>query len=76
MKWHRESGMYYTERRGKIVAWVQLIPTDTGHEYRPYSPNPDRVENGPQWIQRAPCQTLADAKRAATSPVSPPSLPS
>lgn len=70
LKWHRESNMYYTQRRGKIVAWVELIALDNGHEYRPHSPKPARKENGTQWVQREPCQTLAEAKRAALSPVS------
>lgn len=77
MKWHHEHCLWYTlNRRREIVFWVELVPTATGHEYRPYSPNPDRKENGPQWVQREPCQTLAEAKKAATCPVSPSSLPS
>ena len=71
MKWHREAFLWYTlNRRREIVYWVELVPTDKGHEYRPYSPNPDRVENGPQWVQREPCQTLAEAKRAVVDALS------
>lgn len=69
MTWHRESGMYYTQRRGKIVAWVELVALDDGHEFRPYSPSGLPEPQG-QWIQRESCQTLAEAKRAALSPVS------
>lgn len=71
-----ETRMWYVRSRGRFTRWILLVATPDGHEYRPYSPNPDRVDNGPQWVQREPCKTLAEAKRAATSPVSPPNLPS
>ena len=66
VKWHHEHCLWYTlNRRREIVFWINLVSQPDGHEYRPYSPNPDRVENGPQWVQREPCQTLEAAKRAA-----------
>ncbi len=67
MKWEFTPELWRALRRGKIVAWVQLVAVDDGHEYRPYVPNPDRKDDGPQWVQLPPCQTLAAAKRAVLS---------
>lgn len=62
--------MWYVRSRGRFTRYILLVAGPDGHEYRPYVPNPDRKENGPQWVQLEPCQTLAEAKRAVLSPVS------
>jgi len=66
VKWHHEHCLWYTlNRRREIVLWIHLVSQPDGHEYRPYVPSPDRKDDGPQWVQLPPCQTLAEAKRAA-----------
>lgn len=56
--------MWYVRSRGRFTRYILLVATPDGHEYRPHVPT-HQPEPRSQWVQLEPCQTLAEAKRAA-----------